>query len=98
MDAGHAGVRVNALGLPAWRFARVIAIAVIVAIGVISIVYAIFDWHLADMHGYQDAPPRIRAGEPLYGGDVDALSAYHYAPWFAYAWVPRTYLPQIVID
>src|SRR5688572_27061268 len=98
MDAGHAGVRVNALRLPAWRFARLIAIAVIVAIGVNSIVYAIFDWHLADMHVYQDAALRIRAGEPLYGGDVDALSAYRYAPWFAYAWVPLTYLPQIVID
>ena len=88
----------SGLRLPAWRYARLIAIAVIVAIGVNSIVYAIFDWHLADMHVYQDAALRIRAGEPLYGGDVDALSAYRYAPWFAYAWVPLTYLPQAVID
>ncbi|MGI8929495.1 MAG: glycosyltransferase 87 family protein [Candidatus Limnocylindrales bacterium] len=81
-----------------WRYARLVAIAVIVAIGVNSIVWAIADWHLADMHVYQDAALRIRAGEPLYGGDVDSLSAYRYAPWFAYAWVPLTYLPQGMID
>lgn len=98
MAAGQAGDRVNALRLPAWRYARLVAIAVVVAIGVNSIVYALFDWHLADMRVYQDAALRIRAGQPLYGGDVDALSAYRYAPWFAVAWVPLTYLPQAVID
>ena len=80
------------------RIARLVTIAVIVAIGVNSIVWAIADWHLADMHVYQDAALRLRAGEQLYGGDVDTLSAYRYAPWFAYAWVPLTLLPQPVID
>lgn len=88
----------NSLRLPAWRVARLVAIAVIVAIGVNSIVWAIADWHLADMHVYQDAALRIRRGEQLYGGAVDALSAYRYAPWFAYAWVPLTYLPQPIVD
>lgn len=86
------------LRLPAWRVARLVAIAVILAIGINSIVWAVADWHLADMHVYRDAALRLRAGEPLYGGDVDPLSAYRYAPWFAYAWVPLTYLPQPVID
>lgn len=80
------------------RGARLLVIACVVAIGVNSIVWAIADWHLADMRVYQEAALRIRAGEPLYGGDVDALSAYRYAPWFAYAWVPLTYLPQGVIN
>lgn len=80
------------------RGARLLAIASVVAIGVNSIVWAIADWHLADMRVYQEAALRIRAGEPLYGGDVDALSAYRYAPWFAYAWVPLTYLPQAAIN
>ena len=80
------------------RIARLVAIAVIVAIGVNSVVWAIADWHLADMHVYQDAALRLRAGQQLYGGDVDTLSAYRYAPWFAYAWIPLTLLPQPVID
>lgn len=84
--------------LPAWRYGRVVAIAVIVAIGVNLVVWAVADWHLADMHVYQDAAMRVRDGEALYGGDVDALNAYRYAPWFAYAWVPITYLPQPVIN
>jgi hypothetical protein len=50
------------------------------------------------MHVYQDAAIRIRAGEQLYGGEVGTLDAYRYAPWFAYAWVPLTYLPQPMID
>ena len=86
------------LRLRAWRFARLVAIAVIVAIGVNSIVWAVADWHLADMHVYQEAALRIRAGEPLYGGDVDPLSAYRYAPWFAYAWVPLTGVPQAALN
>ena len=80
------------------KVARLVAVAVIVAIGVNSVVWAVADWHLADMHVYQDAALRLRAGQQLYGGDVDTLSAYRYAPWFAYAWIPLTLLPQPVID
>lgn len=80
------------------RLARLIAIAVIVAVGINSVVWAIADWHLADMRVYQEAALRIRAGEPIYGGVDDTLSAYRYAPWFAYAWVPITHLPQTVIN
>lgn len=80
------------------RIARLIVIATVIAITVNSVVWAIADWHLADMRVYQDAALRLRHGEPLYGGEVDSLSAYRYAPWFAYAWIPLTYLPQSVID
>ena len=85
---------------PRWRvrIARAVVLAVVIAIGINAVVWAVLDWHLADMHVYQDAALRIRAGDQLYGGEVGTLNAYRYAPWFAYAWVPLSYLPQPVID
>ena len=58
---------VNALRLPAWRYARLIAIAVIVAIGVNSIVYATFDWHLADLSKWEGHDPDnpVKCPRPL---------------------------------
>ena len=79
------------------RAGRLLVIAILAGVGISSIVFAIGDWHLHDMEVYEAAAWRIRSGEPLYGGDVDALSAYRYAPWFAYAWVPLTYIPPIAV-
>lgn len=54
----------------------------------------------SDVAAYWGAAERIRAGEPLYvAGVANASDLYRYAPWFAYAWVPFTYLPrQLVTD
>lgn len=49
----------------------------------------------ADVAAYWGAAERVRAGEPLYvAGAANASDLYRYAPWFAYAWVPLTYLPR----
>jgi hypothetical protein len=49
----------------------------------------------SDVAAYWGAAERLRAGEPLYvSGAANASDLYRYAPWFAYAWVPLTYLPQ----
>lgn len=49
----------------------------------------------ADVTAYWGAAERIRAGAPLYvAGLANASDLYRYAPWFAYAWVPLTYLPR----
>jgi len=49
----------------------------------------------ADVAAYWGAAERLRAGEPLYaGGAANASDLYRYAPWFAYAWVPLTFLPR----
>jgi hypothetical protein len=49
----------------------------------------------ADVAAYWDAAERIRAGEPLYvAGVANASDLYRYAPWFAYLWVPLTFLPR----
>lgn len=48
-----------------------------------------------DVAAYWGAAERLRSGEPLYiGGAANASDLYRYAPWFAYAWIPLTYLPR----
>jgi hypothetical protein len=48
-----------------------------------------------DADAYWLAAQRVREGLPLYAASyADDIEIYRYAPWFAYAWVPLTYLPQ----
>ncbi len=79
------------------RFAQIVVIAILVGIGINHIVFAIRDWPLGDMDVYLAAAQRLRDGEPLYvAGDV-GIDSYWYAPWFAIAWIPMTYLPREVV-
>lgn len=78
-----------------WAF--LLALILLVGIGAASLGEGFVNWQLLDMSAYHDAAMRIRSGEVLYGGDVHLNSAYRYAPWFAYAWVPLTYLPDSVV-
>jgi len=78
-----------------WAF--VLPLVLLSAIGAVYIGEGITNWDLLDMSAYSDAAMRIRAGEVLYGGDVHLNSAYRYAPWFAYAWVPLSYLPDTIV-
>lgn len=49
----------------------------------------------SDMDAYWNAALRVRDGEPLYRAGIATDSdLYRYAPWFAYAWVPLTFLPK----
>ena len=52
----------------------------------------------SDMDAYWEAALRLRNGEPLYrpGNETDS-DLYRYAPWFAFAWIPLTYLPKDVV-
>jgi hypothetical protein len=79
------------------RLSRMIAIAVLLGMAVSHLRWMIADWSLHDMNVYWDAAVRLRGGEPLYVG-VNPLDVYRYAPWFAYVWVPLTYLPKPVVD
>lgn len=79
------------------RLAQIVVIAVLVAIGVNHVVFAIRDWPLGDMDVYLAAAQRLRDGEPLYvAGDV-AVNSYWYAPWYALAWTPLTLVPREVV-
>jgi hypothetical protein len=79
------------------RLARVIAVAVVVGIGIATVIWAVTDVHFNDLDSYRAAALRIRSGEQLYGGDVGPFNKYYYAPWFAYAFVPLSYLPWEVL-
>lgn len=76
-----------------------------VAVAPIAVLVALASWALlsyaisrepgVDVAAYWNAAERLRAGEPLYaGGASNASDLYRYTPWFAYAWVPLTYLPR----
>lgn len=55
---------------------------------------------LSDMDAYWNAALRLRDGVALYPPLVDTQAAdvYRYAPWFAFAWVPITFLPYPLVD
>ncbi len=72
---------------------------------VVSVLLALTAWALlsyalarepgSDVAAYWNAAERLRAGEPLYvAGAANASDLYRYAPWFAAAWIPLTYLPR----
>src|SRR5436309_15843508 len=82
---------------PMERYARIVVVAVLVAMAVDEFFYAVKDWPLHDMDVYLGAAMRLRTGLPLYiPGDV-AVDSFWYAPWFAVAWIPMTFLPRLAI-
>jgi hypothetical protein len=49
----------------------------------------------SDMDAYWNAALRLRAGGTLYAPGIATDSdLYRYAPWFAFAWIPLTFLPK----
>lgn len=53
-----------------------------------------------DTEAYWQAAQRLRMGQPLYmqATDLLATDVYRYAPWFAWMWVPLTFLPRDVVE
>ncbi len=58
------------------------------------------NWGFEDVRAYWEAALRVRGGLPLYGGtdDPNSYGVFRYAPWFAWMWVPLTYLPRQVAE
>ena len=62
--------------------------------------YALFTYAVSrqpgsDVAAYWEAAERLRSGQSLYAaGAANAPDIYRYAPWFAAAWIPVTYLPR----
>jgi len=55
-------------------------------------------WNPADARAYYLAAERLRDGEPVYAAmHPDAHEVFRYAPWFAVAFVPLTFLPLDVV-
>jgi hypothetical protein len=77
------------------RIARFVAMAVAI-LGAIVLMGAALNGNVQpDADAYFHAAQRLRDGQALYGGPRgDETEIYRYAPWFAYAWVPLSYLGQ----
>lgn len=83
--------------MPWLRLARLVTIAVVLGLAIANLTWAVADLHFNDLHSYRAAALRIRDGEQLYGGDVTPFNKYYYAPWFAFAFIPLSYLPWEVL-
>ena len=81
------------------RAARLLALAIVIGWSVSNAWYRITDWSLSDMDAYWNAALRVREGAMLYPplADPSAADVYRYAPWFAWAWIPFTYLPKALV-
>jgi len=68
----------------------------VAVLGVILLMGAALNGHVQpDADAYWHAALRLRDGQGLYGGPRgDETEVYRYAPWFAFAWLPLTYLGQ----
>lgn len=73
--------------------ARLLALA-IAALGVAVLIGAVVSQNVRpDAEAYWLAAQRLREGLPLYASPRgDETEIYRYAPWFAFVWVPLTYL------
>lgn len=76
-------------------FVKWLAVALAVGVGLVFVSSSL-DISTADGEAYWSAALRLRAGEPLYFqlANTNDPSLYWYAPWFAAAWVPLTFLPH----
>ena len=81
------------------RIARVAALAIVIGWGLVNAWQHISTWSLSDMDAYWNAALRVRDGAALYPPlpDPSAADVYRYAPWFAWAWVPLTFLPKALV-
>lgn len=81
-------------------WARLLALAVACGFGVAFIWANVRSWNLEDMDAYWNAAHRLRDGLPLFPAVVDpgAADVFRYAPWFAWLWIPVTYLPKVAVQ
>ncbi|HET7056957.1 MAG TPA: glycosyltransferase 87 family protein, partial [Thermomicrobiales bacterium] len=75
------------------------ALAIVIGWSLANAIQRIGDWSLSDMDAYWNAATRLREGLPLYPAvpDSGAADVFRYAPWFAWAWVPLTFLPKAAV-
>jgi len=72
-------------------------------IGTILLLYVLasagrqWTYPAADAEAYWQAATNLRAGNAIYAGCPDCADTYRYAPWFALAWVPLTFLPKTAV-
>ena len=77
-----------------------LALAICIGFGLAFVIANIRSWELEDAEAYWNAALRLRDGGELYPAlaNVNAPEVYRYAPWFAWLWVPLTYLPKEIVQ
>jgi hypothetical protein len=79
------------------RIARFIATGLVLGWLMYTLASWFLAWNPADARAYYLAAERLRDGEPLYTAmNPDAHEVFRYAPWFAVAFLPLTFLPMDV--
>lgn len=87
------------VGKPLLPGLKGVSLGVLAAFAVLALSQVHSTWWFQDSAAYWGAALRLREGEPLYPmlASQDASSVYRYAPWFAFAWVPLTLLPESLV-
>lgn len=87
-------------GAAARAWAPRFVLALLLGTTIIRVALIADNWGFEDVDAYWDAALRLRAGEPLYptGVDPDHYRVFRYSPWFAWAWVPLTFLPRVPVE
>src|SRR5680860_1067326 len=79
------------------RLARMVIAAIVIGIGLSSIVLAVAELPMGDLRVYMAAAERLAAGRPLYDSSAEPFNAYWYSPWLAIVFIPATVLPYPVV-
>jgi len=80
---------------------RFLALAICIGFGLAFVISNVRSWQLEDADAYWNAATRLKHGLPLYipvDPNADEMTAYRYAPWLAWLWVPLTMLPKAVVQ
>jgi hypothetical protein len=83
------------------RVAQLLALAICIGMGLALVIANVRSWELEDAEAYWNAALRLRHGGALYvpvNPAADEMLAYRYAPWFAWLWVPLTFLPKVLVE
>ncbi len=77
-----------------------IVIALLFGAMLIRVALIATDWNFGDINAYWLAAERLKHGEPLYLGSLnpDSYQVFRYAPWFAWLWMPLTFLPRSLVE
>jgi hypothetical protein len=80
------------------RIARFVATGVALGWLAFTLTSWLIAWNPADANAYYLAAERLRDGGILYPAmNPEAHEVFRYAPWFAVAWLPLTYLPMAIV-
>lgn len=82
---------------PIERLARLVIAAIVIGIGVSTVVLAVAELPMGDLQVYLAAAERLASGRPLYDSTAEPFNAYWYSPWLAAAFIPATVVAYPIV-